>query len=376
MQLNILITKSDEMIRVALVGCGKIAEAHCDIITRLPDSKIVAVCDLEELMARQMAERFKVESYFDNLDLMLRETRPDVVHITTPPQSHYEVAKKCLQAGCHIFIEKPFTVHGQEIEELINLAESKNLKLTVGTDEQFSSIALEMRNLIAKGWLGGRIVHMEVYYCYDLGDERYALAFLKNRSHWLWQLPGQLIQNIIPHAVIKISEFLEGEKVKVIAEGFTSNFLKNLGESHLKDELRVIVVDGNQTTAYLTFSTQMRPALRQFRIFGSENGLLLDQDHHALIRLRGKNYVSYVDKFVPLNYFARQYRKNMLNNVRLFLKRQFQMKRGLYNLIRLFYQSIENDSAPPIPYNQILLCSRIIDSIILQLYPDKIISSI
>jgi len=359
------------MLRVAIVGCGKIAEAHAEAILSLPLADLVAVCDREELMARQLAERFGAKNIYNDLETMLREAKPDVVHIATPPQSHCEIGKTCLKYGCHVLIEKPFTLNSQEAHELVRLAQSKNLKLTVGTDEQFSNIAIEMRNLISTGWLGGPSVHMEVCYGYDLGDERFARAFIKNRDHWLWKLPGQLIQNIIPHAAMKICEFLDGNMVKVIANGFTSNFLKSLGETDLKDELRAIIIDQKGTTAYLTFSTQMRPPLRQFRVFGPKNGLLLDQDHHALIKLPGKSYLSYLDKFIPLNNFAHQYRKNMFKNVWLFLKRKLQMKRGLYNLINVFYQSIERDLPPPTPYSQIILCSKIIDLIISQIYDNR-----
>ena len=356
------------MIKVAIIGCGKIAEAHAEIIKSIINARLAATCDRELLMARQLAERYGADAYYEDLSLMLEQATPDVVHITTPPQSHFEIARICLNAGCHVFVEKPFTVSGDEAAELINLALSKNLKVTVGTDEQFSHIAMEMRRLVAGGWLGAQPYHMDCYYCYDLGDERFARAFLKNRSHWLWQLPGQLIQNIIPHAVMKICEFLNPEGIEVKAVGFTSEFLRNLGEAHLKDELRLIIKDRNQSTAYLTFSTQIRPPIRQFAIFGTKNGLFLDQDHHALIKIPGVSYKSYVEKMVPLNNLARQYRKNMFKNIRLFLKRQLQMKRGLYNLINLFYKCIENNSKPPIPYEQILMSSKVIDSIIYQVY--------
>lgn len=365
------------MLKAAIVGCGKIAEAHAEVIKGFSSAAaLVATCDKELLMAKQLAERFGAKSFYDDLPKMLRQEHPDVVHITTPPQSHFELAKTCLEAGCHVFVEKPFTVNAEEAKELIHLAISKNLKLTIGTDEQFSPVALEMRHLIKTGWLGGAPTHMDVYYCYDLGDERYARAFLKNRSHWLWRLAGQLIQNIIPHAVMKFCEFMADGEVKVSAQGFTSKLLQNLGELELKDELRAIVTDSNQTTAYLTFSTQIEPPLRQFLIFGPKNSLLLDQDHHALIKIPGKTYKSYLEKTIPLHNFAHQYRHNMLHNIKLFLKREFQLKRGLYNLIDLFYQSITKDLPPPIPYKQILLCSRTTDDIISQIYPTKQINEV
>ncbi len=357
------------MLKIAIVGCGKIAEVHAEVIKSHSSlATLVATCDKELLMAKQLAERFGAKSYYDDLPKMLKEERPDAVHITTPPQSHYELAKTCLEAGCHVFVEKPFTINAAETRGLINLAISNNLKITVGTDEQFSSVVLEMRQLIRTGWLGGPPTQMDVYYCYDLGDERYARAFLKNRSHWLWRLPGQLIQNIIPHAVMKFCEFMADDEVTVSARGFTSRLLQDLGEFELKDEARAIITDSRQTTAYLTFSTQIGPPLRQFLIFGPKNSLLLDQDHQALIKIPGKTYKSYVEKTIPLHNFARQYRQNMFRNIKLFLKREFQLKRGLYNLMQLFYQSIERGLPPPIPYKKIEQCSIIIDDIIEQIY--------
>ena len=62
----------------------------------------------------------------------------------------------------------------------------------------------------------------------------------------------------------------------------SSPFLKSMGESEIIDELRVIISEEERTTAYFTFSSQMRPSLHQFRIYGPKNGLILDQDQETL----------------------------------------------------------------------------------------------
>jgi len=356
------------MIKAAIVGCGKIADAHAWAISQIPDAEIVGVCDNEELMAKQLYERFKVKRYFRDIHDMLEVARPDVVHITTPPQSHFEIGKICLNAGFHAYIEKPFTINSCEADHLIRLAEQKKLKLTVGTDEQYSHVAINMRKLINEGYLGGPPVHMEVYFCYDLGDERYARLFLANKTHWVRGLPGQLMHNNISHGIAKIAEYLPGDNIKVIAHGFTSDFLKGIGEHDLIDELRVIINEDNKITAYFTFSTQMRPLLREFRIYGPKNGLIINIDHNSLVKVPGKNYKSYLDKFIPLNHYAKQYRKNMIANAKLFLKRDFHMKSELKRLIELFYRSISDDSPLPISYREIRLTSNIMDSIFAQIY--------
>ena len=353
---------------VAIIGCGKIADSHAWAVSMIPRARIVVCCDAEILMARQFAERFGVKHHYDDVQKMLDEMKPDVVHITTPPQYQHALGTQCLRSGCHVFIEKPFTINYEQTFSLIRQAEARQLKVTTGTDEQFSHNAIQMRKLISEGYLGGLPVHMDCYYCYDLGDEKYAKAFLDNKGHWIRKLPGQLMHNIISHGLAKIVEYLPGEDITVIAHGYTSDFLNSLGETDLIDELRVIIREAKRATAYFTFSTQMRPPLREFRIFGTKNGLILDQDHHALIRLRGEAYKSFADKIIPLNQIAKQYRKNMKANALLFLKRDFHMKIGLRNLLEHFYRSIEENSPPPIPYNQILMTAKIMDSIFNQVY--------
>ena len=355
------------MLNVAIVGCGKIADAHAAQILRLPECKIVGVCDREPLMAKQLYERFPVGRYFSDLGELLSESRPDVVHITTPADSHFDIARCCLGRGCHVYVEKPFTLYAKEAEELIDLAEERGLRLTVGHSDQFSHVAQRMRALVATGYLGSGPVHMDSYYGYDLGDPSYARALLGDRQHWVRRLPGKLLQNIISHGLARIVEFLTSESPDVMAYACVSPLLKSINETDVFDELRVIISAEQRTTAYFTFSSQMRPSIHEFRIFGSQNGLVLDQDHEILIRLRGNKFKSYADKFIPPLSFAKQHLGNLVENARLFLANDFHMDSGMKYLIDSFYRSIRQGAPLPIPYREILLVSRIMDSICQQL---------
>lgn len=355
------------MLRVALVGCGKIADSHAEQIGRIPGCEIVGVCDREPLMARQLYERFPVKKYFSDLHQLLAEARPDVVHITTPPESHLSIAEFCLDSGCHVYVEKPFTLYEADARALIDLALAKNLKITAGHDDQFSHVARRMRALIQQDFLGGPPVHMESYYCYELGNSAYATALLGDKSHWVRRLPGKLLQNIISHGVARIAEHLTTDDPEVTVHGFISAHLRDLGETEIIDEVRVIVSEDNGMTAYFTFSSQMRPSLHQFRIYGSKNGLILDQDQETLIRLRGNRFKSYIEKFAPPLIFAKQYYGNVATNLRKFLAKDFQMKSGMRYLIEAFYGSIIDERPLPIPYREILLTARIMDKIFTQL---------
>jgi len=355
------------MLRVAIVGCGKIADDHASQIQRITGAEIVGACDQELLMARQLSERFAVRNCYSDLSRMLSEAHPDVVHITTPPQSHCDLAKACLEAGCHVYVEKPFTLYEHEAKTLIELAEKANLKLTAGHDDQFRHAARRMRSLVHSGYLGGQPVHMESYYCYEIGRAGYSGALLGDKRHWVRKLPGKLLHNIISHGIARIAEFLSTDSPHVIAYGFTSRLLRSLGETDMIDELRAIISEDSRTTAYFTFSSQMRPCLHQFRMYGAKNGLVLDQDQETLIKLPGTKLKSYASHFVSPVGTASQYVGNVLTNARTFVRRDFHMKSGMKFLIESFYRSIAEDRAPPIPYRQILLTARIMDSIFGQL---------
>jgi predicted dehydrogenase len=355
------------MLRAAIVGCGKIADSHACQILRIPGVEIVGVCDREPLMARQLMDRFPVGRGFADLEELLRESRPDVVHVTTPPQSHFAIARTCLEQGCHVYVEKPFTLDGEEAQRLLECANDKGLKITAGHDDQFTHVARRMRSLVQSGYLGGGPVHMESYYCYDLGVTAYARALLADKQHWVRRLPGGLLHNIISHGIARIAEFLTGESLEVVAYGFTSPALKSLGETNIIDELRVIICEQERVTAYFTFSSQMRPALHEFRIYGQKNGLLLDHDQETLIRLPGKRLTSYAEKFIPPVRIARQELGNVLTNVRTFLRSDFHMKSGMKYLIESFYRSIQAGAPDPIPHSEILLTARIMDTIFAQL---------
>ena len=355
------------MLRVAIAGCGKIADSHASVIQRIKQCEIVGVCDSEPLMARQIYERFPIERCFCDLTALLTEARPDVVHITTPPESHFEMAKICLKSGCHVYVEKPFTLCECDAQELIALASERRLKITVGHDDQFSPVARRMRTLVQSGFLGGEPVHMDSYYCYPLERSAYTGALLGDKKHWVRKLPGKLLQNIISHGIARIAEFVTSNSLRIVAHGFTSPLLKSMGENEIIDELRVIISDEGRSTAYFTFSSQMRPAIHQFRLYGRENGLVLDQDNETLIRLRGTRFKSYLEMFIPPLAFAEQYLGNLGINGRMFLARDLNMKSGMEYLIGSFYRSILEDAPVPIPYQEIIRTVKIMDSIFSQL---------
>ena len=349
------------MIRVAIVGCGKIADQHMLAMRRIPTSEVVAACDSERLMAKQLAERFGIKACFDNVAEMLRSSAPDVVHITTPPQSHHELGRQCLEAGSHVYIEKPFTVTRREAQSLLDLASKLDLSVTAGHNYQFTPEMLAMRRLVQQGFLGGPPVHIESTWSYDLSDASYVAPMLGNPNHWVRRLPGQLFHNLISHGIARLAEFLGDEIAEVLVSTQQSTRMRSLGGQEVRDEMQAMLRDSRGTTASFCFTTQVKPGVNQLRVLGPANSITVDLASGSVLRNFGKSYKSYLTFVMPSLVMAREHGINFARNARDIARWRLHQDAGIKELIERFHSSIADRQPPPISYREILLTAGIMD---------------
>src|SRR5262249_4613393 len=151
--------------------------------------------------------------------------------------------------------------------------------------------------------------HIESIFSYSLGDPSYVKSLLGDSRHWVRGLPGKLLQNVISHGIAKVAEFFDVDDLTVLAHGFTSPLLLSAGEPDIVDELRVIISDNRHTTAYFTFTTQMKPAVQELRIFGGGTTVIVDNLHRTVVCLTASNsdLKSYLNFFIPPARIATQY---------------------------------------------------------------------
>ncbi|MFN0127105.1 MAG: Gfo/Idh/MocA family protein [Verrucomicrobiales bacterium] len=355
------------MLKVALIGCGKIADQHVQAIGRLEGSRVVAVCDREPLMAKQLAIRFGIPGVFSDVGEMMREARPDVVHISTPPQSHFPLACQCLEAGVHVYLEKPFTVTATEAEQVVTLAQEKGKLITAGHNLQFTPEMLAMRKLAGTGYLGGKPVHLESHFSYSLEDTSYIGPVLGSPNHWVRQLPGQLFHNILSHGIAKLAEFLGDDTAVLHASAHQSPRLAALGGQEVKDELRVLIRDATGTTAYFCFSTQLRPGRNSFLVCGPAQSLTVDHASGSIVQHQNKSAKSYFTFVLPPIRLAVEWLKNALRNAWNIARWRLHQDAGMKELIGQFHQAVRTGGPPPIPYREILLTARIMDEIFAQI---------
>ena len=353
-------------LKVAIVGCGKVADAHVEEVQKMPQlARIVAVCDSELLMAEQLAVRYGIPGHYDQFEKLLEREKPDVVHITTPPQSHLSLAQRAIAAGCHVFVEKPLTPNLAEAEQLVAQATQTGRKLTIGYTYLFDPPALALRTMRSQGILGD-IVHAESFFGYNLAGA-FGSAVLNDPHHWVLRLPGMLFQNNIDHMLNKLVEFVDDDRPSVRALACRRS-PKHWGDTRdrMQDELRVML-QGRGTSAYGTFSCAARPTAHFVRVYGTQATAHVDYVLRTVTLEPAPQMPSALGKLVPPFGHGWQYAREGARNVLRFARGDFHFFAGLNRLLTLYYESILNDTPPPIAYRDILWVARVMEEIFQQI---------
>jgi len=135
-----------EKIPVGVIGVGHLGSLHAKMYRELSSVELIGVYDINYEQAKGIAKEYKTKQFMSIQELL---GQVKSVSITTPTISHYDVAKQTIEAGVHLFVEKPITSTTSEAEMLIELARNKNVILQVGHIERFNPalLALESYNL-------------------------------------------------------------------------------------------------------------------------------------------------------------------------------------------------------------------------------------
>jgi predicted dehydrogenase len=149
-------------LRIGIAGCGAAARIHLDRLLAEERVAIVGCADPDPAAARALADRATtlegsraetVPAFSDHREL-LRQAAPDALAIFSPHRSHYRLAMDALQAGCHVFIEKPLSTNVQEAADIVGLARGRDLKVGVGHQYRLAPSLVEARRRLAAGSIG------------------------------------------------------------------------------------------------------------------------------------------------------------------------------------------------------------------------------
>lgn len=167
------------MIRIGVIGFGYWGPNIVRNFQGLSDGQVAAICDLNPSALQRARRAYPSLKHTDDPLELLESTELDAVAVITPVWTHFELAKKALTNGKHLFVEKPFTSNSAQAEELIELAEKKHLKIMVDHTFLFTGAVRKIRQLVDDNVLG------RLYY-YD--STRVNLGLFQHDINVIWDL--------------------------------------------------------------------------------------------------------------------------------------------------------------------------------------------
>jgi len=351
-------------LRACLVGCGMIAQVHGRVLQRMSNASIVGVCDRDRTAASRIANAFGVSRLFTDVEEMLTEIKPDVVHVLTPPQHYMEVVRVATERGCHVLVEKPLGADAAQARAMYDLAERNGVRLCVDHNHLYDPVMVRARKILELGGLGD-VLWVESRYGFDLGHNpgsRYMLPGAE--KHWTFALPGGLFQNIAPHAIYPALEIV-GPPRRVRAAARYGRVLPHA----TKDELHIFL-DSASAGAHVTVSLAASPRLQYLQVFGTDGVLRVDLLNKWLTVQRVMRGVPKPIARALMN--LREGFTSVAGTVRgtaKVLMKRWTPYDGMELLVREFYRALQSGEEPPVSREEALAVMDVMDETWRQIGP-------
>ncbi|MEO7679931.1 MAG: NAD-dependent epimerase/dehydratase family protein, partial [Sphingomonas sp.] len=140
-------------LRVAVIGAGYVARYHIMALRRLDFVEIIAICDLNTVLATALAKTYGIDTVLSN-PAQLEAMKPDAVYVLTPPSSHCALALQALDMGAHVFVEKPMAESVAECDAMIERAREKKLVLSVDHSDLYDPVIMQALQEVKSGACG------------------------------------------------------------------------------------------------------------------------------------------------------------------------------------------------------------------------------
>jgi predicted dehydrogenase len=169
-------TAENGKLRLGLVGAGAFGEFCMRTYARMDDLEVVAIADIRREAAASVADALGAKSY-DDASQLIRDENVDLVHIATPPSSHYELVLQCARAGKHVLCEKPLAMSTSEAQEMLAAMKDKGLIAPVNFVLRYNAVSDAVKAVLESGVLG-KVLSANLTNC--ASDSRLGV------EHWFW----------------------------------------------------------------------------------------------------------------------------------------------------------------------------------------------
>jgi len=256
-------------LNIAVIGTGHMGKYHVNALASMDDINLVGVCDLNEKVGMEVAEKYKTKYFRNVTDLF---GRIDAAVVAVPTFLHYYVASELVKRNIHVLVEKPITRSERYARKLIDLANKKGVLLQVGHIERFNGAVQELKNIIKKPYL------MEAKRMGPVNkrirDVGVVLDLMIHDLDVILNLLGKQDKEIIYIGASGIKIYSEYEDIATATIVFSDSSIANLTASRATEsKKRILQISQEDSFIELDYSTQDITISRQ-----SSSGYLINKD--------------------------------------------------------------------------------------------------
>jgi predicted dehydrogenase len=341
-------------VKAAVIGCGSIAAQHLPFLSSSADIALVATCDTSPAAAAFAQQRFGAAAAFTEAGEMLREARPEVVHVLTPPHTHVPVTLACLDAGAHVICEKPAAADAAETERLLDAAQSRGLLLFESRNYLWNDPVQRLSRTVRSGRLGD-VLEVDLLLAVDFlsgpfGDE--------NLDGPAVALPAGAVHDFLPHLCYLFLHFAPDapEPTRVVGELSNRSGNRRAGFDFLDALVFAGAVRGR-----LRLTADVKPDTFRVTIRGSRATLESDL-FNPYFRYEGPPNVG---KRTAIG----QVKAGLAmaaGGVSVFKDKVMQHGpyHGMPHMLDAMYQAISGKAPPPFTRDEVLASARLVDRIV------------
>lgn len=340
-----------KIFRTAIVGCGRISNIHIAALRALPDVEIVAVCDLDESLARQQALRYDIKNVFTDVERMLSEMRPDVVHLLTPPRTHLALTEVSAKYHAHMYVEKPMASNERDASAMLQLAKEADVQLCPGHSRLYETPFLEVRRRVLAGEIG-RVVSVRAEQGFT--PEGIARAAV---IPWSYTYDWGIFENLIPHPLYVANSFLEDPgPPQVVA--FNTGSVREAGV----EEIRVLI-PSKTAVGEVTLSLTAGPEHNVLEVRGTRGRITADFVSLTVVCTRKSELPGIVTRFTNNFSAAYQLTRSSFKTAIGIVTGRVKRYMGIRTLVGEFYRSLGEGLTSPVTPEDGLLTVRQMDYI-------------
>ena len=355
--------ENSKNMRVGIIGCGVIAKDHLGAIKDSGEQVELHLCDRNIEAAREFEHGFGCNvKMHDNAFKMLSEETFDAVHILTPPNSHYDIAKHATENGANVFIEKPMALSLKETKELYELGKRKGKMVCVGHSLLYMDCIWKATKLLRSGKMG-RIISVHSFFGHS--EKKKSIPY-GGVSHWAYKTPGGPLINLVPHPASVIVGLLGvPEKINILEDA------RNLMPNGFSDLLDVTIRTSNGHGSF-TVTMAHGSSSRYTNIECEKGSIYVDFSKQIMV------YKYHRGKFGPLSKkfggigLGISFIKSTFGVIYKVATGKMKSNPGTRKLVVMFYQAIRNNGQCPVSKENAVNVAMILEQVIAASKANKI----